>query len=358
LMVANVATDSPADRAGLEQYDVIVSFDGHPVADGSALVDAIVATGPGRSAEIVLIRGGREQTLRITPVDRPESPAMSFRYDEPEPVVDDHAVRYFGHNLRVGPQGNLLVQPLGRLRDMGHWLDQNLDELLIPDIQAWIGDDFDHMKVFEFSPGANAFSFAFRLSDGNDTEHEVSIHITQNGESIAIHRNADGTIKVTRESDGDTQTTVYDDDDQMKAEDPDAYKHLQKHGGSGFRTMILPPALDRLPSLQHDFDKQLREIRKRTQAALEMARHGRLLIRMRSAAGDPADADFTSISVQVNAGSYVIDIDEDGTHTRYEFDSLEELRDTDPDLYKRVKPLIDDAERHGRIGYTFATAMT
>jgi hypothetical protein len=360
LMVANVVTDSPADRAGLERYDVIVSVDGRTIEDGAALVDAIVAAEPGRPCALVLIRGGREQTLQITPVDRPESPAMSFRYDEPERVVDDSAVRYFGHNLRVGPNGNLLVQPLGRLRDMETWLDQDLGELQIPDIQTWIGDEFDQMKMFQLSPGANAFSFALRLGDDDtNAQHEVSIRVTENGDSTAIHRRADGTVEVTRQSDADEQTTVYDDEEQMQAADPEAYELLRRHSAGGFRTMIVPPALDRLPGLQQGFDEQLRDIRARTQEAIEMARKGRVMLRLQAAAKNAGGAgDATSISVRFSGSGYVIDIDENGTHKRCTFDTLDDLREGDPDLYERIRPLIDDAEQRGRINYTFATAMT
>lgn len=308
LMVANVVTDSPADNAGIQQYDVIVSINGQTIEDGPSLIDAIVASGADKPATFVIVRGGQDQTVTITPAEPPESPALSYRYDEPEPPTADDAVRYFGHNLRIGPNGNMIFQPLGRMRDMENWLDQDLGQLQMPDIQSWLSDEFGDMKSFQVAPGSSGSSFGYSASD-DDGQHEISISISEDGKSISIHRRSDGTVEVKRKTGGDEKTTVYDNVDQMREKDAEAYEVYHKHVG-GLHTTIVPPAIDKLPALQRDFDKQLQEIQKRAQEAIEKARQSRESLEKRSKESDQksgeksdkksdSNVDNSSIRVQV-----------------------------------------------------------
>ena len=73
--VADVMPRSPAQEAGLKAGDVLVSYNGKPLAVrfSSELPSARMqlATGPlGRPVELVLERGGRRLSLRVTPRSR------------------------------------------------------------------------------------------------------------------------------------------------------------------------------------------------------------------------------------------------------------------------------------------------
>lgn len=65
-VVASVATDSPAARAGIQQGDLITSVDDRTVVGAAALAAAIRANQPGQTIELTLIRAGRTLTLRAT----------------------------------------------------------------------------------------------------------------------------------------------------------------------------------------------------------------------------------------------------------------------------------------------------
>jgi len=68
-LVTNVAPDSPAAKAGLESGDVAVAVDGKPVDTPEAL-DYRLATVPiGKTAEIEVLRNGKEMQLAL-PVER------------------------------------------------------------------------------------------------------------------------------------------------------------------------------------------------------------------------------------------------------------------------------------------------
>ncbi len=73
-LVANVMEKSPAARAGLKTSDLIVAIDGQTVEDQNAF-DYRFATKPlGGTAQIGIVRGGKEVTLKIALETAPELP--------------------------------------------------------------------------------------------------------------------------------------------------------------------------------------------------------------------------------------------------------------------------------------------
>lgn len=61
--VIEVAPGKPADKAGIERYDVIVEFNGQPIKNTHDLSFKIADTPPGTKADIKVIRDGKEKTL-------------------------------------------------------------------------------------------------------------------------------------------------------------------------------------------------------------------------------------------------------------------------------------------------------
>ena len=71
VLITNVAADSPADRAGLEDGDVVVSFNGVQVTTAYEMVSGIHAAEVGQTIEIVYWRGDQKQTTQATLVETP-----------------------------------------------------------------------------------------------------------------------------------------------------------------------------------------------------------------------------------------------------------------------------------------------
>jgi len=65
-LVSNVAEDSPAEKAGIKQGDVIVGYQKAPIDDAAALQKAVTRTAIGTQASVRVIRDGREQELTAT----------------------------------------------------------------------------------------------------------------------------------------------------------------------------------------------------------------------------------------------------------------------------------------------------
>jgi serine protease Do len=70
-MVQDVAPRSPAERAGLRPYDVIVEVEGRRVASNQALIEDISARQPGTVARLDVLREGRRQTMSVKLAERP-----------------------------------------------------------------------------------------------------------------------------------------------------------------------------------------------------------------------------------------------------------------------------------------------
>ena len=64
-LVSRVDPRGPAHSAGIERGDVILRFDGKPIATMEDLPRLVAAAPPGSKAEVVVMRGGEERTLQV-----------------------------------------------------------------------------------------------------------------------------------------------------------------------------------------------------------------------------------------------------------------------------------------------------
>ena len=71
LLILSVADGSPAERAGMLVGDVIVEVNGQPLRRPADLLDALSAASAGTPLNVRLVRGGRIESVAITPGERP-----------------------------------------------------------------------------------------------------------------------------------------------------------------------------------------------------------------------------------------------------------------------------------------------
>jgi serine protease Do len=70
-MVQDVTEGSPADRAGLRAYDVVVGIDDAKVGNEDQLIREIAGRAPGTAARLTVVRDGREQATTVKLAERP-----------------------------------------------------------------------------------------------------------------------------------------------------------------------------------------------------------------------------------------------------------------------------------------------
>ncbi len=81
-LVSAVETGSPAERAGIQQGDVILEVNGRPVDDSNALRNEIAAMKPGTTARVMVLRDGSRKTLDATLAELPSPKDAGDRDDE------------------------------------------------------------------------------------------------------------------------------------------------------------------------------------------------------------------------------------------------------------------------------------
>ena len=86
--VAMVADDGPAEEAGMEAGDVIVEFNGKPIANSNDLPPMVAATAPGTTVPVRVMREGKERTLNVRVAELDLETETGRRADATEPGGD------------------------------------------------------------------------------------------------------------------------------------------------------------------------------------------------------------------------------------------------------------------------------
>jgi serine protease DegQ len=72
-IIAGVVRNGPADRAGIQPGDILLTVAGAPVGSTSEMLNLIAQLTPGRKATMTLIRKNRESTVEVSVAKRPRA---------------------------------------------------------------------------------------------------------------------------------------------------------------------------------------------------------------------------------------------------------------------------------------------
>ena len=70
-LIAGVLKGSPADRAGVKPGDILISIDGRPVSDPTAMLNIVASLTPGRRASVKIRREQKDVDLQVEVGKRP-----------------------------------------------------------------------------------------------------------------------------------------------------------------------------------------------------------------------------------------------------------------------------------------------
>jgi hypothetical protein len=330
-MVLNVIEDSPADKAGLQQYDVIVRIDKKDApAKIEDFMDIVKGFEPGETHKLGLIRGARPVETTVTIGTRPEEvgPAK-YKYESELEELTQNDMLQRGGILRQTPDGKWIIERFGDLKGM-------------PDMRS-----LDHL-----------FGWAGRLP-GSPFDVDVQ---TEKGDLRIEGRDGKFTVTRTRTEAGDkkvTTTRTFESEQDLKKGDPEAYKVLKEHvkvgvgvfGDKGAKVFVGPgtEGFKGFPNgtqIEKKFHEALKDAEAAGQKALEaeakarksVARemekyreaHGGDLFASRRARTSFEVASDGKIRVTTRKGS------EELTRT---FDNAEALKQARPDLYEKYQKL-------------------
>ena len=87
-LVAQVTPGSAAEKAGIKVYDVIIRYDGKPVEGVSQFRNLVAATPPAAKVEIVLLRDGKEMSVKAQLGELATEPSSAAKSDKAGNGVD------------------------------------------------------------------------------------------------------------------------------------------------------------------------------------------------------------------------------------------------------------------------------
>jgi len=203
-LILNVAEDSPAAKAGLQQYDVLIELNGVKLDESDKpLRDVVGKLKSGQAISARVVRGGSEQTMQITLETRPNRPdGVRYKYELPD-----------ASETRV----ETMPPRMWTLDKNGRFVEPDSDSLL---------------KLKGLMP-----QFAGKAGDGTVEQGNVSIiRNNDDGEKIEIKRVNNGKITVKRTDDkGVTTTSEYKTMKALREGDPEAAR-LMRRNVIAFRT--------------------------------------------------------------------------------------------------------------------------
>jgi len=204
ILVLNVVKDSPADRAGLQVHDVLLAIDAQALDGFQNAVEAIRSRKPGETVTLRVLRDGQEQVLRAALISRAGQSATGFnwKFDNAQSADIEDQVKTRGHMLLRGPKGEWTMKELGDVSEL-HGLPVNLLKL-IP------------------KTGTRTVQLHW---DGD--EQNVSVTVDRDEGTIIVHQAGDEIAVQRVDKEGNKTNTNYDSEDELKADDAEAYALLQ-----------------------------------------------------------------------------------------------------------------------------------
>ena len=208
VIVLDVVHASPADKAGLEEHDVIIAIDGVIVeGDVGQAVNLVKSHGPGEEVDVIVLRAGDRMPITVQLGSR-----AVLRMDEIEltdeggPLAEvEERIKTRGKILRKGPGDTWVVEDLGDL--------QKLKDLP------------KHIEMFMPKSGSRSVRVQVTGDDEDRTMTKTVTRIEDGGTKIMIAGKSGGPIKVTRiDEDGEKSKVEYDDEDELRADDDEAFE--------------------------------------------------------------------------------------------------------------------------------------
>ena len=109
VVVVDVVPDSPAEKAGLRKHDIVIAVDGEPVNEMAVLQNAVAERGA-KPLELKVIRLAKEETIEVTPEERPADLQVESRQPSPQDLLQG---RFFQPGMVFNRQFNLNAIPGG-----------------------------------------------------------------------------------------------------------------------------------------------------------------------------------------------------------------------------------------------------
>ncbi len=318
-VVTNVVEGSPADTAGLQQFDIITAIDGQNVSSKIGdFMSIIQAYKPGEAHSLTLLRGGQRMTATITIGARPEQIGASKYKNDDEEIFGD----------RIFNRGGMLQKD-----DKGNWVFKNFNQADLPD-------------VWKFIPDAKEFNVKVPFG-GVGSNMQIMMH-KDDDHMTRIEKGDDGKITVTtttkengKES---TSTKTYNTEEEFKAAEPELSKTMCFNPDGAFQ--FFGDADMHIQGLDDEVKLKIHEAMKNAHGAMGKANvFMKKLDGVPGLPGEPATFAFgrkakTSFET-TSDGKIRVTTRSSGEELVTVYDNADALRTAQPELHKKYLRLQD-----------------
>lgn len=208
VIIQNVVEGSPADKAGLEVYDILLLIDDSKVdGDINRAIRLVKANKPGDEIEVIVLRDGEERELLVELGSRADLKGahVDWKFEfAPDAEIEDR-IQAFGKMMWRSEDGSWEVKNLGDLHDL-----KNLP---------------DAIKMFIPKSGERTVQI---FNEGGT--HKIRMKVQRDGNVLVVERDGDA-ITVTRVEDGEETENTYDGMDELRDEDEEVYDMLHNAMG-------------------------------------------------------------------------------------------------------------------------------
>jgi membrane-associated protease RseP (regulator of RpoE activity) len=289
VMVNEVVDDSPAARAGLEDGDIILSFNGEKITDYGDLTNAVRKTSPGDEVEVVVLRAGQKRNFDVE-VGQHEAKNVFFMSGD----GDVHAPHFEhfesdGGNVWVMSDDEDGVTWNVKKNDFVHSSDRGYMGVHLDDINEQMGEYFGVeggegalvTEVVEDSPaaaaGLKAGDVIVRLG-GNEIDSPATLHKviagTEPEQQMAVEVVRKGEVKSLNLTLGEVPESRFGKHMEFIGQDggdhfsihapPRMMKHFRHHGDDDVKVKVIRRGAP------HDEDIEIYELEEIEEAHQEL----------------------------------------------------------------------------------------
>ncbi len=238
IMVRNVAKDSPADRAGIAQYDVIVKLDGMAApGDVPGFTELLRSKEAGSEITITLMRRASEREVRVKLAGAPRGGRIEYKYPDDRDELLRQSFNVRGKILRPGPHGGYILEDLGEWPEWEAYLfgkpSPPPSGVLPERLRQWgesmrkYRQEMDRLSK-EYRDLAKRFEEQRRKSEADRVGEGVERPARDPAKSVSFAVDAAGRVTVTVRRDRSEIRMEFENEEQFEKKAPELFRQYKE----------------------------------------------------------------------------------------------------------------------------------
>jgi len=330
VMIQNLIKGSPADKAGLERYDVIIAAGKNQrLKSVESFIAGIKAHKAGDKVPFTVFRKGQKKSITVVLGEGPPAGEVQYVYEEDADELWQDEFKLHKGMLRKGPKGWVFQGPGGAKIELPGEFWRDLPKRPWPDVQIHVG-----------------------TKGGGKTSFKISR--TVDGRTVEVESIKDGGILVRKSDKGkEAVTRKYQNADELREKDTEAYElykgvRVRQPWKPWIGTWKWPPPpqplirhgkeatdamREQLRQLSAELNSQMKQIADRATAEADAAR------RKIAQAIEPEPRRQFEVDEK---GRITVQVREGDTAAKLTFKDEAEMKLKAPKLYKAYEKLLKD----------------